>query len=222
MLRLATSRLCRRSLATTAAQASSSSADSIVQAAASILSFSTPDVLQPGSVIVNMGAETEIGQVVTVAAAMRGVTTINVVSQDPSVGYPDSVSHVYSLGGDHVITENFLGFRGFKDLVTEVCGEGKSPVLVVSGSLLVAEGTKALGSFKKEKSFTGKKSAIEDMQDNNMLGSARRSAALGSVVGKATIVQHTGSSFKGTNSGTEEQTQVANKLMADLSSIMAQ
>jgi hypothetical protein len=216
MLRLATTTLARRCMSTAAAaEASSPSSHSIVQAASSILSFSTENVLEPGSVIVNIGAETSIGQTITVGAAMRGLTTINVVSQDAAAGYPGSVSHVYSLGGDYVVTESFLGFRGFKELMEEVC-DGKSPSLVINGSTLIDEGTAALGPFKQAKKFTDKKSAIEDMQDNNTIRAASRVASLGSLIGDAPIVTHD----KYKSKGTEEQTDVANDLMNDLSSMM--
>ena len=208
MLRTATRRFA------TAAAASSSS--NPVHAASSILSYSTPEVLPPGSIVVNLGAETEIGQTITVGAAMRGLTTINVVSQGSDSGYPDSVSHVYALGGDYVVTESFLGFRGFEELVNEVCGEGNSPSLVINGSSMIEAGTNALAPFAKAKTFTAKKSAIEDMQDNNTLASANRVGLLSSVVGSATMVTHGSYSTK----GNEDQTAVAKELMEDLSSIM--
>jgi hypothetical protein len=212
-----------RSFSTSAATAASAtSADTAIKAASSILSFSTSNVLQPGAVVVNLGAETEIGQVVTVAAAMRGVTTINVVGQGSNSGYPDSVSHMYDLGGDYVVTESFVGFRGFKELVAEVCGEGKSPALVINGSNLIADGTNALAPFSKAKSFTAKKSAIEDMQDNNMFLSASRVGYLGAVMGDAKVVKHSGSSYDGASSGSDEQAQIANELASDLSAVMAE
>lgn len=199
----------------------SSSAKSHVMAVSSLLSFSTPEVLQPGSVVINLGAETEMGQVVTAAAAMRGLTTINVVSQDKANGYPDSVSHVYELGGDYVVTESFMGFRGFKELVTEVCEEsglGESPALVIDGSTsLVGTGTSALEAFAKAKTYTAKKSLVEDMQDNNTLLLANRVAGLGAAVAKNTaMVKHVGYPTK----GTPEQTELAKEMAEDLSSML--
>tara|TARA_B100000795_G_scaffold259799_1_gene235084 strand:+ start:309 stop:986 length:678 start_codon:yes stop_codon:yes gene_type:complete len=218
--KLTTSLLQTRSVGRrTFVSSSSTQNEAAISAASSILSYTD---LKPGSVVINIGSETEIGQIITVGASMRGITTINVVGEGEDTGYPETVSHVYALGGDYVVTESFCGFRGMKEMVREVCGDGNTPSLVINGSNMIEQGTTALGPFTKATSFTDRKSAVEDMQDNNTINAAERVGLLSSLLGKNTvIVKHSGSDYKGASKGTKEQDLEFGELVNDLNSVMA-
>ncbi len=164
----------------------------VLREAAGIL-LAAPEALSTGDVVLNLGAHTAIGQGVAVAAFTQGVVTVNVVSEDARDGYPQSVDHLYDSGADFVVTESFLSFYGFKELMDELGGSAK---LVVNGSNFLGAGTTALEKIGAAKSFSDRRSLFEDLMASGELEAAKRASGVATAAGSAPTIHHSGATGK--------------------------
>ena len=173
--------------------------EAAARVASTVLACAGSKPLAAGDVVLNLGAETLTGSLITQGADKLGLTVVSVVPEGvvPGLHKMDDenkyyVNQQYSFhGASAAVTERFVNFRGFDELISDV----GTPALVVDGGATVAAGQAALKAFTKAKTFTAKKAAIEDMQDDGTYFAAKFAASLGKVVGKSPVFSYDVSSF---------------------------
>jgi hypothetical protein len=131
---------------------------------------------------------------ITQGADRLGLTVVSVVPEGIVPGLHDMddvnkyyVNQQYAFHGAAVaITDRFVNFRGFDELIADV----GQPALVINGTGTVSAGQAALTAFTKAKTFTDKKAAIEDMQDNGTFFAAKYASSLGKALGSAQVFSY--------------------------------
>jgi hypothetical protein len=138
--------LSRRALALSSARRGLSTA---VSTASKIV-----DGAKSGGVIVQNGAETEVGQEVIRLATTKGVTTVNILSPN-AVNYTETAASLKAMGGLVVVDEKFANSWMFAEVLSELpaatvgasctAGAGATAVArsLVSGATLFTHGDAA-------------------------------------------------------------------------------
>uniref|UniRef100_A0AAV1URT3 enoyl-[acyl-carrier-protein] reductase n=1 Tax=Peronospora matthiolae TaxID=2874970 RepID=A0AAV1URT3_9STRA len=74
--------------------------------------------LSEGDVVIQNGANSAVGQAVIQLAALRGITTINIIRDDGD--YDETVQHLKNLGATIVCTADYMGSAKFKELISDL------------------------------------------------------------------------------------------------------
>ena len=167
--------------------------ESAARVASTMLACAGP-ALSPGDILVNLGADSLTGSMITQGADKLGLTVVSVVPEGVVPGLHDMddenkyyVNQQYAFHGAAVaVTDRFVNFRGFDELIADL----GAPALVLNGAGTVAAGQAALQAFTKAKTFTAKKAAVEDMQDDGTLFAAKYASSLGKALGKAPVFSY--------------------------------
>ena len=157
--------------------------EAAARVASTVLACAPGRALAPGDVVVNLGAHSLTGSMITQGADKIGLTVVSVVPEGVVPGLHDMddenkyyVNQQYMFhGATAAITERFVNFRGFDELIADV-GE---PALIINGESTVSTGQAALKKFTAAKTFTAKKAAVEDMQDDGTYSAAKYVSSLG-------------------------------------------